>query len=75
MASTAEALIPAVERIGLTAGDIWRLLETEGPLPISKIIKRVDAQRDVVLQALGWLAREDKVFIEDDGRSRTIFLK
>jgi hypothetical protein len=75
MASTAEPLIPAVERIGLTAGDIWKLLEAEGPLPISKIIKRIDAQRDVVLQALGWLAREDKISIEDDGRSRNIYLK
>ena len=29
---------------------------------------------DVVMQALGWLAREDKIDIED-GRSRTVSLR
>jgi hypothetical protein len=73
--SSAAIDAPAVEKIGWTAGDIWRLLDTEGPQPITRIIKQIDAQRDTVLQALGWLAREDKIAIEDDGRSRIVKLK
>ena len=76
--TTSEAASPdltAVDRIGLTAGDVWHLLDEEGQLPISRIAGSIDASRDVVLQALGWLAREDKIDIEDNGRSRIVSLK
>jgi hypothetical protein len=38
-------------------------------------VKEIDAPRDVVMQALGWLAREEKLDIEEDGRTRTVSLK
>ena len=38
-------------------------------------IATADAPRDVVMQGLGWLAREDKVNIEEEARSRVVSLK
>jgi len=39
------------------------------------LTKSIDAPRDVVMQAVGWLAREDKVWIEETKRVRTIGLR
>lgn len=66
--------ISAIERIGQTAGAIWRLLDAEGPLAITRLVKEVDAPRDVVMQAIGWLAREDKIEIDEESRSKIVSL-
>ncbi|NIP85205.1 MAG: hypothetical protein GTO03_06455 [Planctomycetales bacterium] len=63
-----------VEQIGETAGAIWHLLYESGPLPLAKIVKDADAPRDVVMQAVGWLAREGKLGIEEQGRKKIISL-
>jgi hypothetical protein len=42
---------------------------------MAKLVKAVGEPRDTVMQALGWLAREDKLSIEEEGRSRIISLK
>ena len=61
--------------IGETAGVVWQVLHDRGPLTIAKLVKEVDAPRDVTMQALGWLAREDKVQIEEDARTRIVSLR
>jgi hypothetical protein len=63
-----------ISQIGETAGAIWKSLAEQGPLSMSRIIKEVDAPRDVVMQAIGWLAREDKIEIEDS-KAHTISLR
>ncbi|REJ66930.1 MAG: hypothetical protein DWQ31_12920 [Planctomycetota bacterium] len=64
----------AVKQIGETAGEVWQLLDASGPLSMTQLIKQIDAPRDTVMQALGWLAREDKVHIEEEGRKKTVEL-
>ena len=64
-----------ISQIGETAGDIWHLLDTKGSLPITKLVKEVNAPRDTIMQALGWLAREEKINIEEDARTRVISLR
>lgn len=64
----------SISQIGETAGLIWHTLDEQGPMTISKLVKSVDAPRDLVLQAIGWLAREHKLVIEENGRSKTISL-
>jgi len=64
-----------IERIGATAGEIWRCLNDNGPMSLAKLTKQVGVPRDSVMQAVGWLAREDKVEIEERNRTRIIFLK
>lgn len=63
-----------IEQIGETAGLAWHALEDAGPLSVAKLVERVEAPRDTVMQAIGWLAREDKVCIEQTKRGRMISL-
>lgn len=63
-----------VSQIGETAGAVWTALSEHGTLSTAKLVKEVDCPRDLVMQALGWLAREDKISI-DDSRSRMVSLR
>ncbi len=65
---------PCVEQIGEAAGLIWQTLDVLGPLSLTKLVKEVQTPRDIVLQGIGWLAREDKIRVENGGRGRTISL-
>jgi hypothetical protein len=42
---------------------------------MAKVVKAAAQPRDIVMLALGWLAREDKIQIEDDGRKRVVSLR
>jgi hypothetical protein len=64
-----------ISQIGETAGLVWHALNDQGPLSLAKLAKVVDAPRDMILQAIGWLAREDKIDIEETGRGRIISLR
>jgi len=64
-----------VAQIGETAGAVWKALANNGPMSMAKLVKAVGQPRDTVMQALGWLAREDKIWIEDQGRSRMVSLR
>jgi hypothetical protein len=64
-----------VSQIGETAGEIWHVLDARGSMTIPKLIKEMDTPRDTIMQALGWLAREDKISIEEDGRTRVVSLR
>jgi len=63
-----------VAGIGLIAGKIWQTLDAEGPLSFGKLVKKVGVPRDSVMQGLGWLAREGKIRIVEQGRSRIVSL-
>ena len=66
---------PSIEQIGETAGEVWHLLADERePISLAQLAKRIDQPRDVVMQAIGWLAREDKLIIEENGRTRYVSL-
>jgi hypothetical protein len=67
--------VMANEDIGQVAGDVWQLLDQEGGQSLPAIKKAIDAPDDVVLAAIGWLAREDKLFFSKSGRSLTISLR
>jgi hypothetical protein len=65
----------ALDQIGEVAGHVWHLLNQQGPLSLTRIVKDVDAPRDVVMQAVGWLAREEKITIEEESRSKVVSLR
>ena len=67
--------VSCVPRIGEVAGVIWRVLSENGPVSTTKLIKAVGEPRDTVMQALGWLAREEKIDIQDEGRNRMVSLR
>ncbi len=63
-----------VARIGETAGNVWQILSQNGPLSVTRLVEEVGEKHDTVMQALGWLAREEKIWIEKDGRKRIVSL-
>lgn len=71
----ATASTVSVASIGETAGVVWRVLSEEGPMSLAKLVKAVGEPRDAVMQAIGWLAREDKISIVEEGHSRIVSLR
>jgi hypothetical protein len=64
-----------IQLIGETAGKIWRLLNENGEASLSQLKRGVKADPNLIVQAIGWLAREDKLHIEKKGRSVIYSLK
>jgi hypothetical protein len=64
-----------VESIGAVAGVVWHYLNENGAVTLSKLAREIDEPRDLVMQAVGWLAREGKIQFEEGGRSKSISLK
>jgi hypothetical protein len=62
------------EAIGHTAGEVWRVLDDRGGQTITGLKKAVDAPDELVLAALGWLARENKLAFAVNGRSISVSL-
>ncbi|MCA9025978.1 MAG: winged helix-turn-helix domain-containing protein [Planctomycetaceae bacterium] len=63
-----------VDSIGEVAGLIWNYLDEHGPVTMTQLVRELEAPRDAVMQGVGWLAREDKVSITKETRSRKISL-
>ena len=64
-----------VEQIGDTAGLVWHHLHENGPRTLTQLAKDIDAPRDVIMQAVGWLAREDKLSIDEDRSKKIVSLR
>jgi hypothetical protein len=72
--SAPKKVLSGVEQIGATAGQVWHCLNESGPVSFTQLVKEIDAPKDIVMQAVGWLAREGKISIEENGRSRSVSL-
>jgi hypothetical protein len=49
------------DRIGEIAGKVWTILGEKQNVDILKLPKILKEEGEIVYQALGWLAREDKI--------------
>ena len=56
-----------IQSIGETAGKVWEFLNEKGESNIIQLMQGVEADAGLILQAIGWLAREDKIRIEKKG--------
>jgi Winged helix-turn-helix domain (DUF2582) len=63
-----------VESIGAVAGQVWQYLNDHGAVTLSKLAREIEAPRDLVMQGVGWLAREGKIAFHEGPRSKTISL-
>ena len=61
--------------IGETAGEVWKFLDQKGEVTLNQIKKGIKVDPNLILQAIGWLAREDKLIIGKKGRFVTYSLK
>ena len=55
------------QQVGETAGVIWRYLRERERVAISRLPRDIPARQPIVYQALGWLAREDKIEYQTEG--------
>jgi hypothetical protein len=72
--STASAALGA-DQIGMTAGSVWSYLNDNGATSLSALKKGVGGSADLVLAAIGWLAREEKLEFAISGKTVKVSLK
>ena len=63
------------EVVGQTAGRVWELLKKNHEMTISKLPKALKQKDTVVYQAVGWLAREDKIEYHTKGNKTVLSVK
>jgi hypothetical protein len=61
--------------IGHVAGEVWGVLSRGETLTLAALKKEIKSPGDLVLAAIGWLAREDKLQFETSGRTVKISLR
>jgi hypothetical protein len=64
-----------ISQIGEIAGTVWMFLNQNGESNLNQLKTSIKADPNLILQAIGWLAREDKIRIEKKGRFVTYALK
>ncbi len=57
------------------AGKIWKFLNENGPSSVNKITTETGLGRNEIQRGIGWLAREEKINIEFNGRTETVSLR
>jgi Winged helix-turn-helix domain (DUF2582) len=61
--------------IGHVAGEVWASLDKGGEQTLAAIKKSIPAPAEVVVAAIGWLAREDKLEFVTNGATVKIGLR
>jgi hypothetical protein len=56
-----------VDRIGETAGKIWHELGNRGQSSVRTLARRIGSDSATTQMAVGWLAREGKVAVDQKG--------
>ncbi len=63
-----------IERIGINAGKVWTVLDETGRQNVKDVKKATKLTDKDLYAALGWLAREGKVAMEEVDKERYISL-
>lgn len=61
-------------QIGTNAGKIWQFLDHNGEKTIPEIKKALSMKSPEVQMALGWLARENKIFFYEEANKIWVIL-
>jgi hypothetical protein len=61
--------------IGLNAGKIWNLLDEQGEHSVKDLKKKLKLSDHEFFMAIGWLAREGKIFHFEKDEILMIYLK
>ena len=64
-----------VHDIAETAGRVWQYLHENEQVSLKSIVKGTELKQREVERAIGWLAREGKVYIEMRGKQEMVMLK
>lgn len=64
------------EKVGQAAGSVWTVLNENGAMELKDLKKAAKIKTDKELfLAMGWLLREDKLTVTEEGKSITLQLK
>lgn len=61
------------DAIGINAGIVWRMLDVVNNLTIEDLVEKTGLTTIEVASAIGWLAREDKLWISLDADNNMIY--
>ncbi|MBW1646213.1 MAG: winged helix-turn-helix domain-containing protein [Deltaproteobacteria bacterium] len=64
-----------MNRIGMDAGRVWQQLEAGGEMTTGALKKALDLSPFALYAAIGWLAREDKIYLVRSGNRISVGLK
>ncbi len=64
-----------LERVGLTAGNIWHYLAENGVTAVAKLVRELPEEEKIIQRSIGWLAQEGKITLDAVDRVETIALK
>jgi len=67
--------MPVIGQVGETAGQVYRLLASEGPQSAAQLKKKLNPKGELLSMALGWLAREDKIELLNEKKTLVVQLK
>lgn len=60
--------------IGETAGQVWHVLETDGPQTLPQLKRKLDGTAPFLEFAVGWLVRESRIDINVEKKTYLIRL-
>jgi len=64
-----------ITRIGIVAGEIWQLLESDEYLSLEGMAAKLDRPEYLILMSVGWLAREGHILLEQEGDEFRVSLR
>lgn len=64
-----------VESIGAVSDHVSEYLERNGPVTLSKLARGIRVPRDLVMQAVGWLARDGRIEFHEGERSKLVSIR
>jgi hypothetical protein len=67
--------IDAISKVGETAGEVWQLLNDQGPQTVDQLKRKLNGKTELLNFAIGWLAREDKIELANDKKTFRIQLR
>lgn len=62
------------EKVQEAAGKIWKVLAKKGKVNVAQLPKLLKEKMQIAFQALGWLAREDKVVYSEKDKKNYVSL-
>jgi hypothetical protein len=63
------------DQIGFVAGDVWLYLTENGEASLATLKKEIHTTPELLCAAVGWLAREDKLAFNVNGKTVKVSLK
>jgi len=64
-----------IEEIGIIAGEVYRVLEQNGPMTVAQLKTALKTDTFLIDAAIGWLARENNIYFEKYRASFKIALR